>query len=126
MLIRRETDRDTDVIRAITAAAFARGRPPGQLPPEAKLIDELRAGPAWLPALEQWYLDGGINPIAHYVEEGLRPLRSIWSKPDELAAGDVDERPGGFPKGADGHPELSGLRIYLRPEPEGAAALVRG
>jgi AcrR family transcriptional regulator len=30
-------------------------------------------------ALEQWYLDGGIRPIAHYVEEGLRPLRSTWS-----------------------------------------------
>jgi AcrR family transcriptional regulator len=35
-------------------------------------------------ALEQWYLDGGIHPIAHYVEEGLRPLRSIWSTPNEL------------------------------------------
>jgi AcrR family transcriptional regulator len=34
-------------------------------------------------ALEQWYLDGGIHPIAGYVEEGLRPLRSIWSKPNE-------------------------------------------
>lgn len=32
-------------------------------------------------ALEQWYLDGGIHPIAHYVEEGLQPLRSIWSRP---------------------------------------------
>jgi AcrR family transcriptional regulator len=30
-------------------------------------------------ALEQWYLDGGVHPIAHYVEEGLRPLRGIWS-----------------------------------------------
>lgn len=36
-------------------------------------------------ALEQWYLDGGIHPIAQYVEEGLRPLRSIWSKPNEPA-----------------------------------------
>jgi AcrR family transcriptional regulator len=34
-------------------------------------------------ALEQWYLDGGINPIAKYVEEGLLPLRSIWSAPQE-------------------------------------------
>ena len=32
-------------------------------------------------ALEQWYLDGGIHPIAKYVEEGMRPLRSIWSPP---------------------------------------------
>ena len=30
-------------------------------------------------ALEQWYLDGGVHPIARYVEEGLRPLRRIWS-----------------------------------------------
>jgi AcrR family transcriptional regulator len=34
-------------------------------------------------ALEQWYLDGGIHPIAQYVEEGMLPLRSIWSRPDE-------------------------------------------
>ena len=32
-------------------------------------------------ALEQWYLDGGVHPIAHYIEEGLLPLRRIWSKP---------------------------------------------
>ena len=37
-------------------------------------------------ALEQWYLDGGIHPIATYVEEGLLPLRSIWSKPDGSAS----------------------------------------
>lgn len=30
-------------------------------------------------ALEQWYVDGGARPIAAYVEEGLRPLRLIWS-----------------------------------------------
>ena len=51
MLIRRETACDADVIRAITTAAFASRRPPGQTVPEARLIDELRAGPAWLPAL---------------------------------------------------------------------------
>ena len=51
VLIRRETARDADVIRAITTAAFAPRRPPGQIPPEARLVDELRADPAWLPAL---------------------------------------------------------------------------
>jgi len=51
VLIRRETGRDADVIRAITTAAFAPGCPPGQVVPEARLIDELRAGPAWIPAL---------------------------------------------------------------------------
>lgn len=34
-------------------------------------------------ALEQWYLDGGVQTIAKYVEEGMLPLRSIWSTPDE-------------------------------------------
>ncbi|MFG6200688.1 TetR/AcrR family transcriptional regulator [Nonomuraea sp. JJY05] len=33
-------------------------------------------------ALEQWYLDGGSRPIADYVEEGLRPLRSVWPSSD--------------------------------------------
>jgi putative acetyltransferase len=51
VLIRRETERDADVIRAIMTAAFAQARPPNQVVPEARLIDELRAGPAWLPAL---------------------------------------------------------------------------
>lgn len=32
-------------------------------------------------ALEQWYLDGGVRPIADYVEEGMAPLRAIWSPP---------------------------------------------
>jgi putative acetyltransferase len=50
VLIRRETERDADVIRAITTVAFTPRRP-GQIPPEATLIDELRASPAWLPAL---------------------------------------------------------------------------
>jgi putative acetyltransferase len=51
VLIRRETERDADVIRAITTAAFAPSRPPNQIVPEGRLIDELRANPAWLPAL---------------------------------------------------------------------------
>ena len=51
MLIRRETEPEADVIRAITTAAFAPSRPPNQVVPEATLIDELRATPAWLPTL---------------------------------------------------------------------------
>jgi hypothetical protein len=38
VLIRRETECDADVIRAITTAAFASHRP-GQIPPEAGLIE---------------------------------------------------------------------------------------
>jgi Domain of unknown function (DUF4037) len=48
VLIRREAVGDVSVIRAITAAAFARS---GEDPPEARLVDELRASPAWLPEL---------------------------------------------------------------------------
>ena len=52
VLIRREATRDTAAIHAITAAAFTRpGQPPGQDPPEATLVGELRASPAWLPRL---------------------------------------------------------------------------
>lgn len=52
VLIRRESARDTGVIYAITAAAFARpGQQPGETPLEARLVDELRADPAWLPQL---------------------------------------------------------------------------
>jgi predicted N-acetyltransferase YhbS len=47
--IRRETTSDESAVRAITAAAFVR---PGQKgTPEARLVDELRASPAWLPEL---------------------------------------------------------------------------
>ncbi|WP_185447556.1 hypothetical protein [Kribbella qitaiheensis] len=31
-------------------------------------------------ALEQWYLDGGEQPIADYVEEGMAPLLATWSE----------------------------------------------
>lgn len=48
VLIRRENAADVHAIRAITAAAFGR---PGEEPPEAGLVDELRNSPAWLPAL---------------------------------------------------------------------------
>jgi putative acetyltransferase len=65
VLIRRETERDADVIRAITAAAFAQGRPPNHVPPEARLIDELRASPAWLPALSLVAVTPAGEPIGH-------------------------------------------------------------
>lgn len=50
MLIRRESARDVEAIRAVIAAAFT--RPGTACPPaEVRLVDELRASPAWLPAL---------------------------------------------------------------------------
>ena len=50
MLIRRELAGDAGAIHAVTAAAFSSPGEPGP-PAEARLVDELRAGPAWLPAL---------------------------------------------------------------------------
>ena len=44
-------------------------------------------------ALEQWYLDGGVRPIATYVEEGLLPLRKIWPKPGGPDGPDGPGRP---------------------------------
>jgi putative acetyltransferase len=38
-------------IAAVHAAAFARPENPGAIPPEAGLVDELRASQAWIPAL---------------------------------------------------------------------------
>jgi putative acetyltransferase len=51
VLIRREAADDTDVIRAVTSAAFARDEAPGAVPAEATLVDELRGGSAWIPEL---------------------------------------------------------------------------
>ncbi len=57
MLIRREVAGDAEVIRAVTAAAFARA---GEgIPAEAPLVDWLRACPAWIPELSLVALDAG-------------------------------------------------------------------
>jgi putative acetyltransferase len=48
MLIRRETAEDVEAVYDVTAAAFA--GPAGEVP-EARLLTELRACDAWLPAL---------------------------------------------------------------------------
>ncbi|MFB9830716.1 TetR/AcrR family transcriptional regulator [Actinoallomurus acaciae] len=40
-------------------------------------------------ALESWFEDGGIRPIAEYAEEGLRPLRRIWAPAPRQAPTDA-------------------------------------
>jgi putative acetyltransferase len=50
VLIRRESAGDAEAIHAVTAAAFSRPGEPAT-PAEARLVDELRTGAAWLPAL---------------------------------------------------------------------------
>ncbi|GAA3058398.1 N-acetyltransferase [Kitasatospora albolonga] len=49
VLIRRETPADVAAVRALTAAAFAKLETVE--PFEVELLDQLRAGPAWIPEL---------------------------------------------------------------------------
>ena len=88
MLIRRETERDADVIRAITAAAFAPSRPPSQIPNEARLIDEIRAGPAWIPELSLVAVTPAGEPIGHVLG-----TRGHVNKDPVLAIGPLSVRP---------------------------------
>ncbi|HWC83126.1 MAG TPA: N-acetyltransferase [Pseudonocardiaceae bacterium] len=62
MLIRRETPHDAASIRAVVTAAFGR---PDETPPEARLVDELRASSSWLPALSLVTTDPGDTVIGH-------------------------------------------------------------
>jgi putative acetyltransferase len=94
VLIRRETDRDADVIRAIVTAAFAPGQPPGQIPNEARLIDELRAGPAWLPALSLVAVTPAGETIGHVLgtrgHVGQHPVLALGPlavRPDQQRRG---------------------------------------
>jgi putative acetyltransferase len=61
VLIRPEAPGDVAAIRAIVAAAFAPPDPPA----EAGLVDALRAGPAWLPALSLVATDQDGTVIGH-------------------------------------------------------------
>jgi putative acetyltransferase len=65
VLIRREAPADIEVIRAVTAAAFA--RPGEDVPSEAPLVDWLRACPAWIPALSMVADGPGGEVVGHVV-----------------------------------------------------------
>jgi putative acetyltransferase len=69
VLIRRETPSDADAIRAVTSAAFASADQPDRTPVEPGLIDELRAGRAWLPSLSLVAMgsDGGADEVIGHV-----------------------------------------------------------
>lgn len=65
VLIRRESRTDADVIRAITAGAFARAGQHDQALPEVRLVDELRGSQAWLPPLSLVATAPGGEVIGH-------------------------------------------------------------
>jgi putative acetyltransferase len=66
VLIRRELATDAQAISEVTAAAFAR---PGETgpPAEVPLVDALRAGDAWLPALSLVATEPDGHVIGHVV-----------------------------------------------------------
>lgn len=51
MFLRRERAGDESAIAAVHAAAFSRPDAPNIAPPEVKLVADLRASDAWIPAL---------------------------------------------------------------------------
>jgi len=114
VLIRREGETDAEAIRAVTAAAFARpgalgqapsaqappgqappGQAPlGQAPPEVRLVDELRASGAWIPALSLVAIGPGGDVTGHvlctrgYVADvPVLALGPLGVRPDRQRAG---------------------------------------
>jgi len=90
MLIRREAAGDAAAIRAVTAAAFAR---PGEgEPPEAPLVDWLRASPAWLPRLSLVAV-GTENVVVGHVVCSRATVSSVGAAAPVLALGPLSVRP---------------------------------
>ncbi|MEA2268757.1 MAG: putative acetyltransferase [Solirubrobacteraceae bacterium] len=65
VIIRREAAHDIAAIAAVTTAAF--GEPGGPEPVETRLLAELRAGDAWLPALSLVAVDAADEVVGHVV-----------------------------------------------------------
>ena len=114
VLIRREGETDAEAIRAVTAAAFVRPGAPGQAPsaqapsaqappgqaplgqapPEVRLVDELRASGAWIPALSLVAIGPGGDVTGHvlctrgYVGDmPVLALGPLGVRPDRQRAG---------------------------------------
>jgi putative acetyltransferase len=86
VLIRREAPEDADVIRAVTAMAFA--RPGEDVPVEAPLVEWLRASPAWIPALSLV----AVSPDGDIVGHVVCTRGTVGSAP-VLALGPLSVRP---------------------------------
>ncbi|HVT67155.1 MAG TPA: N-acetyltransferase, partial [Trebonia sp.] len=91
---RREAPGDADVIRAVTAAAFAR---PGQdVPAEAPLVDALRASPAWIAPLSMVAADPDGDIVGHVLctRGTVLCTRGTVRSAPVLALGPLSVRPG--------------------------------
>jgi putative acetyltransferase len=88
VLVRRETAEDVGPIRAVVAAAFARPGEADATPPEVALVDQLRAGDAWLPALSLV----ATGPAGEVVGHVLCTRGRVGSEP-VLALGPLGVRP---------------------------------
>jgi putative acetyltransferase len=94
MLIRRESDGEADIIHSVTGAAFARPGAPGRETVEARLVDELRDSPAWLPALSLVAVTPQDEVIGHVVctrahvdETPVLALGPLSVRPDRQRSG---------------------------------------
>jgi putative acetyltransferase len=94
VLIRREAEGDAGVIRAITGAAFARPGAAGHPSAEARLVDELRGGEAWIPALSLVATEPGGEVTGHVLctrghvdEVPVLALGPLAVRPDRQRAG---------------------------------------
>jgi putative acetyltransferase len=65
VLVRRENPSDASRIRSVVAAAFAASDERAATVPEARLVDQLRASPSWLPALSLVALSPDGEIIGH-------------------------------------------------------------
>jgi putative acetyltransferase len=86
VLVRREGAGDVEVIRAVTAAAFAQVG--AGVPAEAPLVDELRASPAWIPALSLVAVDPSGDVAGH-----VACTRGTVGPAPALALGPLSVRP---------------------------------
>lgn len=86
VLIRREVPGDAEVIRSVTAAAFA--RPGEDVPAEAPLVDWLRESRAWIPGLSLVAADADGGVIGHVV-----CTRGAIGSAPVLALGPLSVRP---------------------------------
>jgi putative acetyltransferase len=101
VLIRREAGTDAAAIRAVTAAAFAQPdreppdrEPPDREPPEARLVDQLRASPAWIGVLSLVATGPGSEVIGHVLcsrgQVGQAPVLALGPlsvRPDRQRGG---------------------------------------